>query len=257
MRNPHISVFFCIVLQNISNGPSHRHRPGCGLCCCSQFQMCESSRGWLWTSCRSSQVCVGPDPGPGSCPSRCPTCASCRGWWWSSWTGVCGGTRSRRCCRWLGSVCPGGPCPAPERRWCTTPCTASSLRSSATKANVWPGPLRVKMPEEKWRRYLRFPPSGGLVWERAAGSCRGDGCCWAAAGGDGSEPGSLCSRWVSGPRADHRGGFQTSSPAREREQRWLQSSVSYRRLKTCRRNVAAGVHVLRFCARSLKQNTFF
>lgn len=92
-------------------------------------------------------------------------------------------------------------------------------RAAQQRHNVWlgPTPLHLKMFEEKWRRYLRFPPSDGLVWERAAGSCRGDGCCWAAAGGDGSEPGSLCSRWVYGPRADHRGGFQTSSPARERE----------------------------------------
>lgn len=187
--------------------------------------MCVSSRGWLWMNCRSSRACVGPDPGPGSCPSQCPTCASCRGWWWSSGTGVCGETRSLHCCRWPGSVCPGGPCPVPEHRWCMTPCTASSLRISTTQtnSNVYssPTPLNIKMFLRTRRRYLRFPPSDGLVWERAAGSCRADGCCWAAAGGDENELDSLCSRWVYGPRADRRGGFQTSSPAREEKPNML------------------------------------
>lgn len=136
MQKIHLSYcirLFLFVLHRMFACGSHPHRLGCGLCCCSQSQMCASYRGWSWMSCRSSRVCGGPDPGPGSCPSRCQTCASCRGWSWSSETDVCGETRSPRCCRWPGSVCPGGPCPVPERRWCTTPCTASSLQSGHTQ----------------------------------------------------------------------------------------------------------------------------
>ena len=126
---PVMSYCYRLIVAETSTLRSHRHHPGCAPCRCSRCPRCVSSRGWLWTSCRSSGACVGPGPGPWSCPSRCRRCASSRGWWWSGETGVCDGTCSPRCCRWPGTVCPGGPCPAPERRWCTTPCTASSLES--------------------------------------------------------------------------------------------------------------------------------
>lgn len=253
----------------------YRHHLVYALCRCSRCRRCVSFRGWLWMSCRFVGACGGPGPGPWSCPSRCRRCVSCRGWLWSGGTGACDEKRSLRCCRWLGNACPDAPCPVRGHRWCTTPGTASSLKQPTHKmfitdcakfkmlfpcAKIWSCPLahnkrlnkKTKEQHKKRRnsgRYLHFPPTDGLVWEQAAGSCRAGGCYWAAAGGGESAGDNLCSRWVYGPRGVRQEGFQTSSPERARGEKCWFTAVNNIRLWDRNVNLA-----LWLGQKSLKEN---